>query len=225
MDKTEVQQPIKQTKQGRRAERRLENQRKEQERMRAARNRRFALIGSIVVAALVILSVIVVSVINNHKATSAPAAAAVADTSDSIAPVVDNIACEANEQVSYHIHAHVSIYINGQQQLIPANVGINQQQGCYYWLHTHDTTGVIHIEAPQPITYKLGNFFHIWSQQFAQSQYPIELNDTTGWQVYVDGKPYQGDFNNISMTAHKLITLAYNSPKAPVDTVYNWGDL
>ena len=109
-----------------------------------------------------------------------------------MAPVVDNIACEVNEQVSYHIHAHVSIYINGQAQTIPANVGINQQQGCYYWLHTHDTTGVIHIEAPQPIIYTLGNFFHIWGQQFAQSQYPIELSDTTGWQVYVDGKLYKG---------------------------------
>jgi uncharacterized protein (UPF0333 family) len=226
MENTEVKQSVKQTKQGRRVERRQENQRKEQEQKRAARNRRITVLGSLVVAALVIIGVVVVSFVNSHNSTKSSAPAAVtADTSHSVAPVVDNIACEVNEQVSYHIHAHVSIYINGQQQNIPANVGINQQQGCYYWLHTHDTTGVIHIEAPQPIIYTLGNFFHIWGQQFAQSQYPIELSDTNGWQVYVDGKAYKGDFNNIPMNAHTLITMAYNSPKAPIDTVYNWSGL
>ncbi|HTK08348.1 MAG TPA: hypothetical protein VL485_14355, partial [Ktedonobacteraceae bacterium] len=191
MDKTEVQQPVKQTKQGRRAERRLENQRREQERRRAAKQRRLLTISGIVLVAVVVIGYGLFAilnangVINKNASTGTANSPSSAYTSDSVAPVVDNIACETNEQTIYHIHAHISIYINGQQQALPANIGINDQKGCYYWLHTHDTTGVIHIESPQQVTYTLGNFFHIWGQQFSQLQYPIELDQTSDWQVYL----------------------------------------
>jgi hypothetical protein len=224
MDKTEVRSPVKQSKQGRRAERKLQNQLKLQEQKRAARNRRFTIIGSVIAVVLIIAGFSIYSLVNANRKANTSGAPSV-DTSSSVAPVVDNIACEVNEQTVYHIHAHLSLYINGQKQALTPNIGINEQQGCYYWLHTHDNSGVIHIESPQQVIYTLGNFFHIWSQQFSQLQYPIELNVQSGWQVYVDGKPYKGDFNAIPLNAHTLVTMAYNSPGIPIDTVYNWNGL
>jgi hypothetical protein len=220
---SKVQQPVKQTKQGRRAERRQESQRKQEERKREAKQRRNLIIGGGVVAVVVVIAFVLFSMFNQNTANGT---GATADTSNSLAPVVDNIACEANEQLVYHIHAHLSIYINGQQQALPANIGINNAQGCIYWLHTHDTTGVLHIESPTQKTYMLGNFFHVWSQQFSQLQYPVELDQpASDWKVYVNGKPYTGDFNKIPLDAHTLITMAFNSPNAPIDTVYNWSGL
>lgn len=144
---------------------------------------------------------------------------------DAAYPPVDQVYCDASEQVAVHYHAHLSIYINGQAVQIPANTGIASD--CIYWLHTHDTTGVIHIEAPQNTRFTLGQFFDIWKNQFADlgNGFPSQLDQTSGWSVYVDGKPYQGDFRNLQLQAHELITLAYNSPHVQPDVVYNWGSL
>lgn len=144
---------------------------------------------------------------------------------NSVYPAVDGIACQANEQLAYHIHAHVSIYINGKLSQIPQYVGIASDGSCFYWLHTHDTTGVIHIESPTQKNYTLGNFFDEWSQRFSSLGYPSELDLTSGWQVWVNGRLYSGDFHSIQLTAHELITLAYNSPNAKPDKTYSWGNL
>ncbi|WP_136625277.1 hypothetical protein [Dictyobacter kobayashii] len=54
------------------------------------------------------------------------------------------------------------MYINGQPVQVPQNVGIASDQSCIYWLHTHDTSGIIHIESPTQKTYTLGNFTQLW---------------------------------------------------------------
>jgi hypothetical protein len=140
-------------------------------------------------------------------------------------PPVDNIYCDAGEQLAYHIHAHVSIYINGSLSSIPANVGIASDGSCFYWLHTHDTTGVVHIESPTQKNYALGNFLDEWSGNFSSLGYPTELASSSGWTVWVNGKPYTGDFRNIQLTAHTLVTMAYNSPGVKPDTTYAWNGL
>ncbi len=140
-------------------------------------------------------------------------------------PAVDGISCDASEQLVYHIHVHVSLYINGQPVSIPAQVGIASDGSCYYWLHTHDTTGIIHIESPTQHTYTFGNFLDIWNGYFNQLGFPTQLSDSSGWTVYVNGKLYTGDFRNIPLNAHTLITMGYNSPGIKPDTTYNWNGL
>jgi hypothetical protein len=139
-------------------------------------------------------------------------------------PPVDNVYCDTQEQNAFHIHAHLKIYINGQALPLPAQIGIAGDQSCLYWLHTHDTSGVIHIEAPANHSFTLGNFLDEWSTVFPTLGYPSQL-DQTGWQVYVNGKPYIGDFHKIPLAAHALVTLMYNSPQAVPDTTYQWNGL
>jgi hypothetical protein len=150
-------------------------------------------------------------------------------TSEAIAnpayPPVDGIYCDTLEQTVYHIHAHVSIYINGKLSSVPQYVGIASDGSCYYWLHTHDTSGVIHIESPDQHTYTFGNFLDEWSAHFSSLGYPAELDFTTGWKIWVNGQPYTGSFRNIPLTAHALITMAYDSPGVKPDTTYAWNGL
>src|SRR5262249_50187573 len=67
---------------------------------------------------------------------------------------VDGIQCQTSEQVAYHIHAHLAIFVNGAQQSVPMGIGIPSPQvvdtssgpfvnsgSCFYWLHTHQTDG------------------------------------------------------------------------------------
>jgi hypothetical protein len=215
------------TRQAQRRERREERHR-EEERLRAVKKRLTLWISvGVGIVVVVIAAIVLYNISGNALAnSSASNAKNQAIASDNPAyPVVDNIACQTHEQLAYHIHAHLSIYVDDKPVSLPANVGIASDQSCIYWLHTHDSSGVIHIESPNANTYSLGTFFTEWDDHFSQLGYPSQLNTTDGWQVYVDGKPYNGDFHKIQLVAHKLITLAYNSPKITSDTTYSWGDL
>ena len=41
---------------------------------------------------------------------------------------------------------------------------------CFYWLHTHTSDGVIHIESPTQRIYTLGQFFDEWHQPLSANQ-------------------------------------------------------
>ncbi len=211
------------TKDERRRERREEQKRREAERLRAARNRRYTLIGAFVATVLIVgLAVFAFSRLPGSTTNATSVNGTPINTQ--VNPPVDNISCQGNEQLAFHIHAHLSIYINGNPVQVAQGVGLAQDQSCLYWLHTHDSTGVIHIESPNPgDVYTLGTFIHLWGEQFPELQYPSQLDLTSGWVAYVNGQPYKGDFHKIPLTAHELITLAYNSPGIQPDTTYNWG--
>jgi len=78
------------------------------------------------------------------------------------------LACTTDMATQFHIHPHLAIIINGQPQLIPANIGITAT--CLSALHTHDTSGTIHVESPEQRDFTLGDFFAVWHQPFNQNQ-------------------------------------------------------
>lgn len=81
-----------------------------------------------------------------------------------------------------HWHPTLSISIEGVPQVVPANIGIDRALYNYHGLdsnsmmsmaplHTHDTSGQIHVEwmgSTEAAT--LGNFFRIWGQTFDSGQ-------------------------------------------------------
>jgi hypothetical protein len=212
-------------------QRQEEKRRREEERKRAALRKRITIV-SIAAAVVVVLAAVLIYFIagNAHpgNAQSNASSTSIPSSANLAYPVIGGVPCDTTgHDTDYHIHAHVSIYINGKQVQIPSQVGIPTDGTCLYWLHTHDASGVIHIEAPAGRNFTLGTFLDIWGQQFSSLQYPPELDQSggAGWQVWVNGKPYSGDFHNIPMQAHLLITLSYNTSGAQPDTIYNWGNL
>jgi len=202
-------------KQAQRRERRQETRRRDQVQLEAKHKRNVIII---IVATCFLIVGVVVGVM---ALTSALSPSTNTQNTNQLAPPVDNIECNGAEQLAFHIHAHISIYINGQSMPLPANVGIIGNT-CYYWLHTHNTDGIIHMEAPQFVKLRLGTFLKMWRDQFSRLQYQNQLSSTTGWTAYIQGKPYNGDFNKIELKGHELITLVYNSPHVKPDTVYSW---
>jgi hypothetical protein len=101
-----------------------------------------------------------------------PSAPALAGASAATAgQTIDGIGCETSEQTVFHIHTHLTIFVNGEQRQVPPAIGIPgavaQQTSagpfigsgtCFYWLHTHAADGIIHIESPVERTYTLGEF-------------------------------------------------------------------
>jgi hypothetical protein len=136
---------------------------------------------------------------------------------------VDGIRCESTEQVAYHIHAHLAVFVNGNPRPIPLGIGVvtpqvqagfAQASKCYYWLHTHVQDGVIHIESPTKKLYTLGDFFDEWHQPLSASQVATAKGAVT---AYVNGKRFTGDPSGISLSSHANIQLDVGTPAvAPV---------
>ena len=61
-----------------------------------------------------------------------------------------------------HIHQHLDIYVNGKKVTVPALVGIDTAGQFLTQLHTHDTTGILHVESPTKRSFRLGEFFGEW---------------------------------------------------------------
>ena len=57
-----------------------------------------------------------------------------------------------------HIHSKLNIFIDGEKQSIPTNIGIGR---VHMPIHTHESDGTIHIESQDTRNYTLGNFFQI----------------------------------------------------------------
>lgn len=130
---------------------------------------------------------------------------------------VDGIQGLSQEMLAVHIHAHLSLFDRGEQIAVPLGIGIVNPRAmngfaggsALYWLHTHDATGIIHVESPDARTYTLGQFFDIWGR-------PLSTTNVAGMQgavhAFVDGRPYSGDPRAIVLTAHEQITLEVGEP-------------
>ena len=77
---------------------------------------------------------------------------------------MDDIECGPMEQFGYHIHTHLDIFVDGKNYTVPALIGITNN--CFYWLHTHDQSGIIHIESPVKRDFNLGQFFDLWNKKY-----------------------------------------------------------
>jgi hypothetical protein len=73
-------------------------------------------------------------------------------------------------QEKFHIHALLRIYVNGLLAPLAADIGLAPSKGIESSMHTHDGTGIIHMEAPHPFNYTLGDFFMVWGVKLGPDQ-------------------------------------------------------
>ena len=138
---------------------------------------------------------------------------------------VDGITCGPIEQLAYHIHAHLAVYVNGSARALPGGIGIpgskveETAQGpvgvggqCIYWLHTHAPDGVIHVESPVRRVYTLGNFFDEWHQALSGTQVAGASGKVS---AIFNGKPWTKDPRAIPLLPHAVIQLSVGGPIVP----------
>jgi hypothetical protein len=144
---------------------------------------------------------------------------------------IDGIQCGAMEQTLFHVHTHLTIFVDGQQRQIPAAIGIPGAQAeptsagpwvaagtCFYWLHTHAADGIIHIESPVQRTYTLGEFFDEWGQPLGPDQVGPARGKVT---VIVNGKVFLGNPRNVPLGSHENLQLDVGTPLVAPETI-NW---
>lgn len=144
---------------------------------------------------------------NDNSTGAAPAGAASTfgtTTSATTDTTIAGIPCDSGEQLTYHVHAHLAVFVNGTQETIPKGIGINNTKPCLYWLHSHTPDGVIHIEAPSEQSFTLGQYFQIWAQPLSTTQVASAQGAVT---AFVDGQPFTGDPTTIPLKGHTLVQL------------------
>ena len=86
-----------------------------------------------------------------------------------------------------HWHPHLTILINGQEQLIPIGIGMG---AAHLPIHTHENDGTLHMENQNPslTTVRLGYFFKVWDKTFDNSCIFEYCTDKGTLTMTVNGK-------------------------------------
>jgi hypothetical protein len=141
-------------------------------------------------------------------------------------PAINGISCDTLESTQVHIHVHLAIFFDGQEQQVPLGIGIGQPwqvsdstEGpfvtdgtCFYWIHTHTEDGVIHIEAPTRRAFTLGDFFDVWQQTLTATQVGPALGPVIS---YVNGARVSGAPPLIPLTQRDQIQLDVGTDVPP----------
>ncbi len=104
-----------------------------------------------------------------------------------------------NLSLIQHIHATLIITVDGEPEAVPANIGLSQT--CERAVHTHETDGVIHVEAQDNRRYVFADFLDVWGKDSNRPGYELE--------TLVDGKPFAGDLAELELENEQIIELHY----------------
>ena len=152
------------------------------------------------------------------------------------------------EFFTYHVHAHLDIFVNGRRVSVPGGIGIDITdpavnsatiQGapayggisppcskpCISPLHTHDVTGVVHIEAPEKseTLFTLGRFFQEWGVRLDSSCVGGYCRPDAAIAVYVDGDRRSGDPADVPLTDQEEIAIVIGSPPDSIPATFPSG--
>jgi hypothetical protein len=147
-----------------------------------------------------------------------------------VGSTIDNASCQVSMSDNYHVHAFVGLYVNGTEYAIPRGIGvvepkdpnvlsINYATQCFYYVHTHDSTGVVHIEDPNnglvetPPTstnYTIQTLFDIWGVTVNQSQFGPFTGPVV---VFTSGQQYRGNQNS-GTVPETTLTRWFGDPSA-----------
>lgn len=150
---------------------------------------------------------------------------------------VDGILCKPMMFNNYHVHVYVGLYVGGKQVAIPDQIGMYQpgavENGytntatCFYYIHTHDASGMVHLESPVNAAvgdslFTLHNVFDVWGMSVGRNNVGpfagtvrifigrAKLGTTTvSPSSYSE---YFGDPNAIALYSHQAIWFEVGPP-------------
>ena len=123
-----------------------------------------------------------------------------------------------------HFHAHLDIFVNGTPLQVPAEIGVDHARRKISPLHSHDLTGVIHIEsAERDATFTLEQFFTEWQVSLGADHIGgLRADDAHQFKVFVNGTLRAGNPGEIVLAAHDQISIVYGAEPPSIPSSYQW---
>lgn len=133
------------------------------------------------------------------------------------------------EKLAVHYHAHVDVIVNGQHIPVPAELGVDEARHLISPLHTHDGTGVVHIESATDVPFTLGQLFQEWGQPLtAERVGPVTLTAGQALRVYRNGQLVASDPGALRLGSHDEIVVwvgpADQQPQVPASYAFPPGE-
>jgi hypothetical protein len=141
-----------------------------------------------------------------------------ATLADRLAPL-DLTTLGGHEGLVEHFHAHLDIFVDGKRVKLPQLIGINPGAGYLTELHTHDSSGVIHIEAQKQRDFTLGQFIAEWGV-FLNQRCLGAYCDGLKW--YVNGKQQTGNPAGLVLKSHQEIAFVLGKPPKTIPSRYKF---
>jgi hypothetical protein len=118
----------------------------------------------------------------------------------------------ASEVVEQHFHVHLDVFVDGKSVTLPDDVGRNEGGGYLTVIHTHDSSGIVHIEAPKGPTYNLGQVFDVWGVRFTPTCLGASCNaGDRRLRVYVGGTLLHVDPRRLILSSHQEIVVTFGT--------------
>lgn len=124
---------------------------------------------------------------------------------------------KTSNKIIMHIHSNLNVTVNGKSLIVPNGIGINSTlwndhsldkfgterkttifgmiTSAMSPLHTHDSSGTIHVESTEYRNYTLGQFLNIWGK-------PLEGSKVI---LFIDGNSTENYSNYILKDREKMI--------------------
>lgn len=110
-----------------------------------------------------------------------------------------------------HIHLILTVYVDGEKVVIPGDIGSQEGGSMGSPIHTHEESGLIHVEAPAPFKFMLGDIFGVWGVLFnSRALGGYVASGSNKISVFVDGKPVS-QTSTLPLKDQANIVVAYGS--------------
>ena len=120
--------------------------------------------------------------------------------------------------LTLHFHVHADIFVNGKKVKIRRSSESTPGRGIYTELHTHDDSGVIHIEAQKSRDFTLGQFFAEWAVLLNANH----IGGYSGLKWYLDGKLQTGNPQTLVFKPHQELAFVVGKPPAKIPSSYTF---
>jgi len=120
-----------------------------------------------------------------------------------------------------HVHQHLDIFVNGKRTEVPANIGVYEGQFLTE-LHTHDPSGIMHLESPVAKNFDLGQFFGVWGVRLSPDCVGGYCRGVTPWILYLNGEAYRDDPRAIVLREHQEFAFVIGTPPKKIPSKYKF---
>ena len=132
---------------------------------------------------------------------------------DNVADRIDaaGLPSSSTESLTVHYHSHVDIFVDGKPEPVAPSIG-REDQSLFSPLHTHATSGLIHIEAPEEQDFTVAMLFKEWGVRLTNDCIGGYCSLDTGLEAFVDGTRYTQPISTIVLKKARRSLAARDDP-------------
>jgi hypothetical protein len=119
-----------------------------------------------------------------------------------------------------HTHQHLDVFVDGRHITVPAGIGINVAERFISPIHTHDASGLIHVESPTSRSFSLAELFGVWGVRLTNNCLGCRCG-AGELRVFVNGRQV-ADPNRALLGRHDEIVVAFGHPPKPLPSSYSF---